>query len=412
MPEGVLALMRRTTDLSGRVRLTSLPREDLYVQIQAAGFGCQRQQFDGPDESSPERKITLRRAGRVKGRLIADDPRWVRGIHLLYSTQPSPGGRKTLPVTLPDGTKEERVIYKTEGEALVETDAQGHFQIPEIAAGASRIEVIDLPASSPVAPRMPSGLFVEAGETAHVDIPVEKLVRVKGTVRTDDPQSPVAGADISVHYGKWFQEDEVTSDNRGHYEARVLPGSVYMRVRSKHPEIGAGYEENPMLWPKKVSVPAGGAEFELPPIVLVSTETRTGTLIDQDGRPIANARVWGMRRSSLWRGGDKRKGRILAAVPKKLGMDSYEVLQLHGRKRSRVKATILKYEPLTLQTDLAASPENVRSPNPTQTTNGKRMTSRQPTTSATPAPSLSAPASDLPQCWRQRNRSPGSAGPR
>ncbi|HEX4070024.1 MAG TPA: M56 family metallopeptidase, partial [Planctomycetaceae bacterium] len=409
LPEGVLGLLRRTTDSAGRVRLTSLPREDLYVQIQAAGFGCQRQQFDGPDESSPERKITLRRAGRVKGRLIADDPRWVRSIHLLYSTQPPPGG-PTVPVTLSDGTKEERVIYKTEGEALVETDAQGHFQIPEIAAGASRIEVIDLPASSPVAPRMPSGLFVEAGETAHVDIPMEKLVRVKGTVRTDDPQSPVAGAEISVHYGKWFQEDVVTSDNRGHYEARVLPGSVYMRVRSKHPEIGAGYEENPMLWPKKVSVPAGGAEFELPPIVLVSTETRTGTLIDQDGRPIASARVWGMRGDRPCGAAETNgSGDFSLRLPKKLGMDSYEVLQLHGRKRSRVKATILKYEPLTLQTDLAASAEKRAKPKPQPDDKRQKKDERKPAASAGPSAPFGASA-EGPSIALAATESKSSAG--
>ena len=228
LPEGVLGLLRRTTDSAGRVRLTSLPREGLYVQIQAAGFGCQRQQFDGPDESSPERKITLRRAGRVEGRLIADDPRWVRSIHLLYSTQPPPGG-PTVPVTLSDGTKEERVIYKTEGEALVETDAQGISKFPKLPPERH-------PLRSSTCRPVPSwrrecrrAYSWKPAKRRDVDIPMEKLVRVKGTVRTDDPQSPVAGAEISVHYGKWFQEDVVTSDNRGHYE---VPCSARLRLHA------------------------------------------------------------------------------------------------------------------------------------------------------------------------------------
>ena len=207
---------------------------------------------------------------------------------------------------------------------------------------------------------------------------MEKLVRVKGTVRTDDPQSPVAGAEISVHYGKWYQEDVVTSDNRGHYKAPVLPGSVYMRVRSMHPEIGAGIEENPMLWPKKVSVPAGGAEFELPPIVLVSTETRTGTAsIDQDGRPIGSiasgecAAIVPVARRRQTEGATSA-----LRLPKKLGMDSYEVLQLHGRKRSHVKATIAQIQALgVLQTDLAASAETCEAQTPTRRQTAKRRTS-------------------------------------
>ena len=84
--------------------------------------------------------------------------------------------------------------------------------------------VAGLSTGSPVAPRPLSNLLVKAGETLHIDIPMEKLVLVKGTIRTDDPPAPVAGARISVRYGKGFQSEMVTSDHQGHFEAPRLAG--------------------------------------------------------------------------------------------------------------------------------------------------------------------------------------------
>ncbi len=82
---GIRDLLRRTTDASGRVRLSSLSRDALYdVQIHAAKFGTQLRQVGGPVRQRLQPKIALRATGRIEGRLIASDPKWVRGIKLPF----------------------------------------------------------------------------------------------------------------------------------------------------------------------------------------------------------------------------------------------------------------------------------------------------------------------------------------
>jgi beta-lactamase regulating signal transducer with metallopeptidase domain/protocatechuate 3,4-dioxygenase beta subunit len=392
VPTRIRELLRRTTDQSGRVRLTSLSRDALYnLQIQAAGFGAQKQRLDGPEELSPERKITLRRAGRVEGRLIADDRKWARGIKLHFQTEQSPW--KTLPFTDPDGTQRQRIIWETEGEILVETDAQGRFEIPEMAPGRGSIMVVDLPASSTVAPQLPAELFVKAGETVRVEIPMAKLVRVKGTIRTDDTQAPVVGAEVFVRYGQWLQAEHVISDGQGHYHARVLPGPVYMQVISMPQEIARHYEEIGEVGVKRVKVGGAVEEFELPPIVLAATEIRAGTLIDQEGQPIGHARVSGIRGNRLYGFAETNgRGEFSLQLPKKLAMDWYRVA-IPGRRYNRTKPTIVKYEPFTLQLNLAVNgekPGKSKHEPAAADTDNRQKTNAKRAVSITPAPLSSA----------------------
>ena len=417
VPSGVRELLRRTTDSSGRVRLTSLSREALSdVQIRAAHFGTQLQWLNTPDAASPQKKITLRATGRIEGRLIADDPQLVRGIQIMFSTQHRQRSLQTLPVTLLDGTKKHRVNYGTDGVALVETDAEGRFRIPEIAAGP--IFIVDGPTKSPFVPRPPSGLNLKAGETVHIDIPMERLVLVKGTIRTDEPPAAVAGAEVTIRYGKRFQVKMVTSDRQGHYEARVLAGPVYTQVTTMPRELRTRYEQTGEPWNDKIEVPAGQKEFELPPIVLAATAARTGTLLDQHGRPIADARVSGMRGNRRYGFAETNaRGEFSLPLPKKLGMNSYSV-QIPGITPVSMPATILKYEPFTLEFDLPETGEGGAKTKHEQdsSANDKRQKrdERQPGASTTAAPAVptdsNRPAVPTPDVRRVTGRVIDSQG--
>jgi hypothetical protein len=241
------------------------------------------------------------------------------------------------------------VVPETNGEAVVETDKQGRFGIPAIATGPVSISVARLPNESPFAPRLPNDIWVTPGENLHVEIPVEKLVRVKGTIRTDDTQMSVAGAEISILYNKDLQWDFGTSDSQGRYEAQVLPGDIRTQVvfvpRETH------YVEVGEHWNKRIQVPPGLNEFELPPIVLSPTETCTGTLIDQDGHPIAGAYVSGICGHRRYGFAETNgRGEFTLQLPKKVKMDRYDV-GIPGRHLGNAKPTIIKHEPLTLQFD-------------------------------------------------------------
>ena len=181
LPAGALELLRRTTDASGRVRLTSLSRKALYqLQIRTARFGTQQQRIDDPVRSPPVRTIEVRAAGSIEGRLIADDPRWVRGVKLLFQdrakTSRRLGHRRGGP-----GRDGRTGAFPHPGDCRW---GGSHF------AGrpAGQVSVGTAPAEK---------FVVKAGKTVHLDIPMETLVLVKGTVRTDDTHGPLPGPRFS-----------------------------------------------------------------------------------------------------------------------------------------------------------------------------------------------------------------------
>jgi protocatechuate 3,4-dioxygenase beta subunit len=166
LPDAIRELLRAATDPSGRVRLPSLPRQDLHdVQVTASGLGIQLLQLNGPDMQAAHRTITLREAGRVEGRILSENPLAFRGVKMLIETMEAPG--KTVQRRLGSGKIEYAQIRETEGTALVTSDDSGRFVVPEIAAGPAMIMFIDEPAKPVLLPRIPAHLQVTAGHTAH-----------------------------------------------------------------------------------------------------------------------------------------------------------------------------------------------------------------------------------------------------
>ena len=85
--------------------------------------------------------------------------------------------------------------------------------------------------------------------------------------------------------------------------------------------------------------------------MLSPTETCTGTLIDQDGHPIAGAYVSGICGHRRYGFAETNgRGEFTLQLPKKVKMDRYDV-GIPGRHLGNAKPTIIKHEPLTLQFD-------------------------------------------------------------
>jgi hypothetical protein len=334
-PDAVRDQLRITTDKSGRARLHSIPRSFFTtVLVTAPGFGTQRLGPRGDHGLGDVQTLTLRPAGRIEGRLEAEDPRAVRGVRILFETQAAP--------------------RDPWGEAIVATDDTGRFVIPAIAEGQVRINFLDDLAKFGFLPRVPSSLTLDAGHTLNVDMQMVRPILVKGSIRTQDTEQPVVGAEICVGFQQW---DTVISDAQGRYEAHVLPGSVHMQVIDMPPKVAARYTEMGEAMSSTVEVPKGATPFELPPIFLTPTETVAGTLIDRIGRRLANARVCGI-------GGKRRygctltnaEGEFAVQLPKQISVDSFEVW-LPDQAETVKSVKIMKYRPLVLCVESFSQPE-------------------------------------------------------
>lgn len=283
IPDPVRAILSVTADGDGRVRMPAMPRAGFHsLRATTDKYGTQEMRLDGERTPAAERTIALRPAGRIEGRLLADDPEWVRGVRLWFATQGEfrPGG------------------WPAEGWAEVTTDGEGRFVVPAIAEGRLRIDVL-ADDDAPVLPRLPDSAEVVAGETVRLEIAMESSVRVRGVIRTLDTGRPVSGADIAVRYGVGRQGASAASDDQGRYEASVLAGPVYTQVIVIPPAFG-DYVQTGAPWDERTEVPAVEAVFDLPPIRLAPTIEVKGRLVDQEGKPVGKARVSGISENRVY----------------------------------------------------------------------------------------------------------------
>src|SRR5439155_4307970 len=225
IPKPIRELLRAKTDDVGIVQMPAMPRKGFStVQATAKSFGTQEIRLVDRDSEPAQRTLTIRPAGRIEGRLVSEKPAWARGVKLWFHTS--------------DQADE---VHQAAGiSEITTTDESGRFIVPVIAAGRLRIEVREVK-GSPLLARLPDGLSVTAGETLTITLPLEPAVIARGTIRTEDTQRPVQGAEVSVRYGTWRQGEHVLSDADGRFQARVLPGNVYTQIISFPDEFARGY---------------------------------------------------------------------------------------------------------------------------------------------------------------------------
>ncbi len=299
-PAPLASLLSAVTDEKGGAALPAVSTRHLtMLRVVSKGYGTQDHVFLDAPEDAPERTIGLRSVGRIEGQVIAAKPEWARGIKLTFR------GVRGHP---PAG-----------GSAAVETDADGKFVVPQMAAG--RYYFIDT-----LDPRLPvralpqrDHVIVAGGETTTVTIPLVPAVRVRGRVRIVESDKPLPGAIVRVH-GNLREGVEVRADDEGRYELLLAPGNVYLNVHVPREY----YQKLVPRFIGSVTVPEGVETFDLPTIELVKTARYEGRLIDSDGKPVAGAIVSGNDgRQNLGRGETDRDGRfsLIATVD----IESYRV---------------------------------------------------------------------------------------
>ncbi len=279
-PKFILPILQAVTGADGRARVPALPHEAFRsVLITTRSLGIQHQRLPDPP-LAPQREIHLRSPGRIFGRIVADRPEWTRGVKLSITTTSAP------------------VHRDTEGIAEVVSRADGLFLIPAIAGGHARFQIAVDPVR-PVLPRIPE-VGVQPDAVTHVEIRLERTVRVRGSIRDRETGHPVARAEILIGHGAPKEGETGVSDSEGRFEVDTLPGDVTMQVVSA-PGSFVQVGDDPSS--QRHHVPAGVEAFDLPPIEVVRRVTVQGRLVDAANQPIANVSVYAYAAS-----GDRQYG--------------------------------------------------------------------------------------------------------
>jgi hypothetical protein len=339
VPEELMPHFRTLTDAEGRVRFPGLPRKELFtVRIIAKGLGIQEQRVDEQPNTAPLRTIRLGPVGRIEGRILADKPEVVRGVRLALRTVSYSHSQQPPP------------WWPIEGFAVVETDSRGRFAVPAIATGALEIGAA-VDETLGLQPKLPEHYDVnlKAGQTTTVELPMIPTVPVRGSIRVQGTLEPVPKTEIFIQYGVFgHQGTTVVSGADGKFAARVLPGQVRLQVIVLPEQYARLHSQ---MFPSAV-VPNDAKEFELPPIEVAPARILSGRLIDEHGRPVAEAMlsiIEGDRYYGV--GSSDKEGRFsMGDVPATVDPTkaTYHVSRKTGAPAGSGEAKVIRTNPLVL----------------------------------------------------------------
>jgi hypothetical protein len=322
-PDSIVPLVAGVTDEEGRARLPAVASAELFsVRAATQEYGIQR--FESPHREIPtEQTIRLRPVGRLEAQVFGEKREWLGGIKLEFEN-------------LKEGTEQ------VSGFATAETDAEGKFVVPHLAGGQPFFRV-RLDQRLPVRAWAPAAPQIVAGKTTTLTIDLVPGVIVRGKVQFESGK-PLAGGYVRVYYGVLRQSDEVLTDAMGRFEARVLPGEVHQSIHV------AGPFEQPLVQRsgERVTIPEGVKEFDLPAIRMAKTIRYEGRLIDNDGKGVAEADVFGMDGSrSRGYARTDAEGKFVIRLP--ADIESFRVRV----KDANYQAMLEKTDPLVLKLPVA-----------------------------------------------------------
>ncbi|HET6884344.1 MAG TPA: M56 family metallopeptidase [Pirellulales bacterium] len=273
VPEEMLPRLSSRTDQNGAAALPAIPAQRLFcVRVTSDRLGKQAINVDGK-VAQAVRRLRLRETGRIEGRLVSAQPEYAREVPLWFITE--------------GGDAQDGEWYKPQGEAVIVTDREGKFVVPAIAAGDMTDVRVAIDPSWPVRPRLGDQLRVLANQTLPLEIPLVPAVSVHGLVRVKNVGTPVAGAAVFLGYGTYGQHEIVVTDENGHFEGHVLPGSL----RAHTVVLPESYAQLGELSANVFEVPAHAEQFELPAIEVVATHKVTGRLVGARDEALAAARI-------------------------------------------------------------------------------------------------------------------------
>jgi Flp pilus assembly protein TadD len=260
------------TDAEGRMVIEGLASADRpYFHVTAAGFGIQS--FSGSVADDVEWTLDLRPVGRVVGRIVAADPAGARGVIVRVGTiaPVRPGDRSAW------------------GSTRAVSDADGRFEIPEVATG--RLLISCWPSDLNLIMTSVPGREVEGGGRTDVELMLKKGLPVRGLARERGSGRPIAGVSLSFNSRPDGGFASTQTDALGRFQVFLRPGEVGVNIPTGSPYVIPDGPPIAQPWGLRLaSLPDGSACPDLS-IDLVRSPDIRGTAHDESGKPVVGAGI-------------------------------------------------------------------------------------------------------------------------
>ncbi len=336
-PDGMLDQLAATTDSDGRCTLDGFAHADIFaLDVTAEGQLVQCLPID-PDTGT----VTLRPLGRLQARIVADDPKALRGWTITAWSRPTEPGYVGP--------------YRTHW-ASETTGDDGRVAFPPLAEGQVDWEINAPEGANHLATKVP-GAAIRAGETAAVEIKVVPAVRVEGTVVEEPGGAPIPGVTINLDSLTHFngRVNRMVTDAQGRFSTLVLPGLARFGF---WPHDMPGTHFLPPHTPHWADLQVQeGAERQTftPPPLQKAAQVR-GRVIDEAGKPAAGANVvgswtsaeYGSNSNSNWTETDARGEFVLGSLAPKSEVKLSASLSLVAESESTTVPTAGEGGPITL----------------------------------------------------------------
>jgi hypothetical protein len=162
-------------------------------------------------------------------------------------------------------------------------------------------------------------------------------------VRAKDTEKPLSGVKVYLRYGVGQQGDGAVTNEKGEYSALGLAGEMYVHLIN----IPNGYVQMGEPGRERRTVPADAQQFTSPVIDVVQTIKVVGKLLDREGKPMANVRIFGVVDNRRYRFGnsDTNGAFTLSLLPQELRLESFEI----WTRDERLTGVVETREPLVVR---------------------------------------------------------------
>ena len=340
-PIALQRLLEVTSDALGIVKLRGIRESDIRsVRVHHLVWGAQEFSELNNRRLPSNNDLRLKLVGGIVGRVQTDGGETVAGIPVYASTE----------------TEFSQFRGEPTGYATTVTNADGHFEMPVVAAGSGKLNFY-VDRDQPWRVR-PGGRFtVRIDETVELNVSLERAVRAKGIVRTADTRAPVPHAQVHLRHGdltgQLMTTEQTVTDEKGRFEAFVLPGEVRMFIQHKPAEFDE-WECTEERRKTPVVAPNGIETFDLPPIELERTKAVEGLIVDHNDQPLPKVRLYVTEPNSTYGNyiygntTSDEAGRFVMRLPPSVTVEHYVVRTNDWRDRHVLE--VVSESPLKLRT--------------------------------------------------------------